>query len=546
MPSELIFSPKQNRILGSLATNDYSRLQDDLDLVQLELGQVLYESGDTFGYIYFPITCIVSLIFTTKKGGTAELAITGNDGLVGIPLVLGGDTTTHRVVVQSAGAAYRLKVEIVRWELDQGGELQHLALRYTQALMTQMAQSIVCNRFHTVDQQLCRWLLFSLDLLPSNHLNMTQELIANMLGVRREAVTEAAGKLQANGLIEYSRGHITVLDRPGLEARTCECYATVKSEYDRIFRLESDVRSSGRARPNPASVRNRAEARLLQSPHPEPKTAWDNAQLVHELQVHQIELEMSNEELRHAYEEADNLRERYADIYDFAPVGYVTLDPLGVIIDMNLAGAVLLGTKGSQKSRHRFAAFLKPSHVETFNRFVDEVLHTNKKLCCETVLASNTHRPETNIRIEAVPDADAHECRMVVIDTSGNATSIRHLSRRLTDSLTQRTNHMLFTFKSAADADLIMHEKDGKEILSLLGKNGEDARGIITVEQLPTAIATLRKAITTDKSKPRKAATNQSGDEPDNEQVNLAQRAAPFIEMLEHAAKADEPVIWGV
>jgi CRP-like cAMP-binding protein len=418
MPSTLIFSPKQNRILGALPTNDFARLQDDLDLVHLALGQVLYESGDTLGYVYFPVTCIVSLIFTTHKGATAELAITGNDGLVGIPLVLGGDTTTHRVVVQSAGAAYRLKVEVVRWELDQGGELQHLALRYTQALMTQMAQSIVCNRHHSVDQQLCRWLLLSLDLLPGNQLNMTQELIANMLGVRREAVTEAAGKLQAAGLIEYTRGRINVIDRPGLEARSCECYASVKVEYDRIFHLQSDVRGPSRPRPNPASVRKRAEARLLQSPHPEPITAWDNAQLVHELQVHQIELEMRNEELLHAYQEADNLRERYADIYDFAPVGYFTLDPLGVILDVNLAGAVLIGIKGSQKSRHRFAAFLRPDCVQDFNRFVDEVLHTKKKLFCETVLSANPHRSETSVRIEAVPDAEGHECRMVVIEAS--------------------------------------------------------------------------------------------------------------------------------
>jgi len=418
MPSELLYNPRQNRILGSLPTNDYSRLQDDLELVDLALGQVLYESGDTFGYIYFPVTSIVSLIFTTRKGGTAELAITGNDGLVGIPLVLGGKTTTHRVVVRSAGAAYRIKVEVVRWELDQGGELLHLALRYTQALMTQMAQSIVCNRFHTVDQQLCRWLLLTLDLLTDNQLNMTQELIANMLGVRREAVTEAAGKLQAAGLIEYSRGHITLLDRAGLEDRVCECYPAVRSEYERIFKLNSDGRASTRARPNPANLRNRAEARLLQSPHPEPKTAWDNAQLVHELQVHQVELEMHNEELRQAYEEADNLRERYADIYDFAPIGYFTLNPLGVIVDMNLAGAVLLGTKGSQKSRHRFAAFLMPEQVDDFNRFVDEVLHTKKKVVCQSVLAANPHRPATAIRIEAVPDADGQECRMVVIDIS--------------------------------------------------------------------------------------------------------------------------------
>ena len=163
MPHTLLPDPKQNRILAALSTNDFARLQDDLELVSLKVGQVLYDAGDSVGYVYFPLTCIVSLVFTTQKGSSAELAITGNEGLVGIPLVLGGDTTTHRVIVQNAGEAYRLKVEVIRWELDQGGDLQHLALRYTQALMTQMAQSVVCNRHHAVDQQLCRFLLLSLE-----------------------------------------------------------------------------------------------------------------------------------------------------------------------------------------------------------------------------------------------------------------------------------------------------------------------------------------------------------------------------------------------
>jgi len=418
MPSTVTYSPKQNRILGALSLNNFARLQDDFEPVDLKLGQVLYESGDTLSDVYFPITCIVSLIFTTLKGATAELAITGNDGLVGIPLVLGGDTTTHRVVVQSAGFAYRLRVETIRWELDQGGELQHLALRYTQALMTQMAQSVVCNRHHSVDQQLCRWLLLSLDRLPGNQLNMTQELIANMLGVRREAVTEAAGKLQAAGLIEYSRGHITIIDRPGVESRACECYATVKLEYDRIFLMKPELRVINRPRPNPSTLRKRAEARLLQAAVTVPTTDWDKARLLHELQVHQIELELHNEELRHAYGEADALRERYADIYDFAPVAYFTLDPLGVIVDVNLAGAMLLGIKGSQKSRHRFAAFISADHLGAFNHFVDEVLHTNQKMGCETVLTANAQRPETTIRIKAVPDESRRECRMVVMETS--------------------------------------------------------------------------------------------------------------------------------
>lgn len=414
-----IFSPAQNRILGALSAKDIGHLQDDLELIHLKFGEILYESGDPLGYIYFPVSCIVSLIFTTCKGSTAELSITGNDGLVGIPLVLGGETTTHRVVVQSAGAAYRIRVEIMRWELDQGGALQRLALRYIQALMTQMAQSIVCNRHHAVDQQLCRWLLLSLDLLPGNQLIMTQEMIANMLGVRREAVTEAAGKLQLAGLIEYSRGHITVNNRPGLEERVCECYATVKTEYNRIFQIEPDLRVNGRPRPNPATLRKRAEARLQQFPQAVAKTGWDNTQLVYELQVHQIELEMRNEELRHAYEEADALRERYADIYDFAPVGYFTLDPLGVILDVNLAGAMLLGIKGSQRNRHRFATHVRADLIKDFNQFVDDVLHTKKKRVFETVLAATAHRPEIAVKIEAVPDERERECRMVVIDISG-------------------------------------------------------------------------------------------------------------------------------
>lgn len=441
MPSELTCCPKQNRILRSLTPDGYARLQDDLDLVHLERGQVLYEPGDTSGYVYFPITCIVSLVFTTQKGGTAELATIGNEGLVGLPFVLGGQTTTHQVVVLSAGAAYRLKVEVFRWELEQSGEFQQLALRFMQALMTRMAQGIVCNRFHTVDQQLCRLLLAKLDRLPDNKLNLTQELIANLLGVRREAVTEAAGKLQAAGLIKYSRGQITVVDRSGLESRSCECYETVKSEYDRIFLMKNDVRGAAQPRPNPVSLRQRAEARLQQTPHPEPKTDWDNARLVHELQVHQIELEMRNDELRQAYEEADRLRERYADYYNFAPVGHLTLDPRGVITDMNLAGAVLLGTKGSQKGRRRFADFLEPEQAGKFDGFVHEVLQTGKKLRCVAMLTANAHRPATGIRIEAVPDDDGRECRVAIIETvvsdnsQGPIASRRIGSRRVSDRI---------------------------------------------------------------------------------------------------------------
>jgi len=213
----------------------FEKLLPALEGVKLALGQAVYESGGAQGHVYFPTTSIVSLLYVLADGASAEIAVTGNEGLVGIALFMGGETTPSRAVVQSAGHGYRLKASVLKREFERGGALQHLVLRYTQALITQMTQTAVCNRHHAVDQQLCRWLLLSLDRLRGNELVMTQELIANMLGVRREGVTEAAGKLQAEGLIEYSRGRIRVLDRPRLEARVCECYAVVKKEYDRLL-----------------------------------------------------------------------------------------------------------------------------------------------------------------------------------------------------------------------------------------------------------------------------------------------------------------------
>jgi len=228
-------TPMQNHLLAALPADDYTRLLPYLEFIPMPLGWVVYESGDQMGFLYFPTTSIVSLLYVMESGASAEIAITGNEGLIGISLFMGGESTPSRAVVQSAGYGYRLKASILKREFALGGNLQHLALRYTQALLTQMAQTAVCNRHHSVDQQLCRWLLLSLDRLTSNELRMTQELIANMLGVRREGVTEAAGHLQADGLIHYSRGKITVLDRPKLERRVCECYAVVKKEFDRLL-----------------------------------------------------------------------------------------------------------------------------------------------------------------------------------------------------------------------------------------------------------------------------------------------------------------------
>ena len=227
--------PKTNHLLGALPSADLQRWLPQLEAVEMPLGHVLYESGRTLSHVYFPTTAIVSLLYVMENGASAEIAVVGNEGVVGISLFMGGESTPSRAVVQSAGQGLRLRSNAIKDEFEQAGPVMHLLLRYTQALITQMAQTAVCNRHHSLDQQLCRWLLLSLDRLRGNELVMTQELIANMLGVRREGVTEGALRLQKLGLIRYSRGRITVLDRPALENRTCECYAVVKKEYDRLL-----------------------------------------------------------------------------------------------------------------------------------------------------------------------------------------------------------------------------------------------------------------------------------------------------------------------
>jgi CRP-like cAMP-binding protein len=226
---------RQNQLLASLPDAEWERWSPRLEPVDLPLGKVLYESGRKQGHVYFPLDAIVSLLYVMEDGASAEIAVVGNEGVVGVSLFMGGQSTPSRAVVQSAGRGVRLAADHVMSEFERSGPVLHLLLRYTQALITQMAQTAVCNRHHSLDQQLCRWLLLSLDRLAGNELVMTQELIASMLGVRREGVTEAAGHLQQAGLIAYHRGHIRVLDRARLEKRCCECYAVVKAEYDRLL-----------------------------------------------------------------------------------------------------------------------------------------------------------------------------------------------------------------------------------------------------------------------------------------------------------------------
>jgi CRP-like cAMP-binding protein len=226
---------KQNKLLAALSAAEIGRLKPHLELVTMPLGDVVYESGRQIDHVYFPTNCIVSLLYVLENGASAEIAVVGNEGVVGISLFMGGESTPSRAVVQSAGQAFRLAARFMQEEFKRGGAMQHLLLRYTQALITQMAQTAVCNRHHSVDQQLCRWLLLSADRLPTPEIRMTQELIANMLGVRREGVTEAAGKLQREGVISYRRGHIKLLDRPKLERMACECYEVVRRESERLL-----------------------------------------------------------------------------------------------------------------------------------------------------------------------------------------------------------------------------------------------------------------------------------------------------------------------
>ncbi|MFZ2404626.1 MAG: Crp/Fnr family transcriptional regulator [Methylobacter sp.] len=255
----------QNHLLNSLAPTEYERIAPHLELVAIPLGDILYEPGDALRYAYFPTTGIVSLLYVMESGAPAEIAMVGNDGIIGVSLFMGGGTMPNRAVVRNAGYAYRIRAQILMKEFNRfggyrNGALHDLLLRYTQALITQIAQTAACNRHHFVDQQLCRWLLLSIDRLPSNELVMTQELIANMLGVRREGVTEAAGKLQQAGLINCRRGHITVLDRQGLEERVCECYHVVKKEFSRL--LPSEQLSSPDSGSNQPAARLRFGKRL--------------------------------------------------------------------------------------------------------------------------------------------------------------------------------------------------------------------------------------------------------------------------------------------
>jgi PAS domain-containing protein len=415
-----------NFILTSLNTTERTRLQNDLELVSLAAGEVLQNAGEVLRKVYFPANCIISLLATTRDGASTELAMVGNEGMAGVSLALGDTVASHRVVVQSAGHAYRLDAGIMHWELAQGGLLQRLVLRYAKALLAQIGQNFVCAGQHPMEQQICRWLLLCQDRQPDAAISMTQDRLAGLLGVRREIVMLAAGRLQAAGLIAYHRGRISIIEQAGLAAAGCECHGVIHREYARYFQAMMQSSPPSPFRSHPASLRQSALARWRDLPAAAEDPA-ESAEVHHELEIRKIELEISNEALHQAIDAADALSERYADIYDFAPIGYFTLDAAGNILDLNLAGAILLGLKRSQKNRQRFVSYLAPESQAAFGEFVDKVLHEKTPNLCEIELAASALRPASTVRIEAVPDEDGKECRMVLMDITEQRNALRAL-----------------------------------------------------------------------------------------------------------------------
>jgi CRP-like cAMP-binding protein len=373
-------SARRNDILAALPILDYANLCDNLESVDLMSGQVIDEPGTSFGFVYFPVTCTVSLVSSTQDGEMSELAITGREGLVGVASVLGMPTMNHRAMVMCAGQAYRMSAHAFESATAQSETFRRLTLRYVQALMTQMAQSIVCSRHHSVLQRLSFWLLFNQDRAASDELKVTHEVIAHMLGVRRESITQAAGLLQTSGWIRTSRGKIRIENSIGLRGRACECYGLMNTEYARLNQpmMPSLKAINARSTPWPAQV-HRADEDIA------------------------LPLELAPDR-------------KYADIFDFAPVGLLSVDGQGQMLEVNMAAAILLGVQRSQSAYHLFIDFLTSDSREEFRRFHAEVMTGKCRRHCELKLAATAQRPLMVVRIDATVDEDGLENRMVMFD----------------------------------------------------------------------------------------------------------------------------------
>ncbi len=366
-------SARQNRILAGIPLSHYARIAEHLKPVDWASGQVVCEPGDTLEFVYFPTSCTTSLVSHTQDGDSSELAMIGRDGMVGVPLALGSPSMNHRVVVQCSGEAYRMPAHVFVEELTRCSELQQLALCYVQVLIIQMSQSIVCTGHHSVIERLCYWLLVNQEAVSSDQLCVTHEMISNMLGVRRESVTQALGKLQTMGHVSSGRGKIAILHRDGLASGVCECFSLVSAEKKRLF-----------------------EQALNMADRP-PVAYADHV------------LSMAGDGTR---------LQKYQDAYDFAPVGFVSLDTQGQVIQTNLAGAILLDIQRSQSQLKHFLDFIVPSDQARFADFHQEVLSGKCRRHCELTLCATDHRGEMVVRIDATLDDEGDECQLVLIDVT--------------------------------------------------------------------------------------------------------------------------------
>ena len=391
-------SARQNDILAALPILDYASIADDLESVDLVSGQVIDEPGLVSSSVYFPVSCTASLVSSTQDGEMSELAITGHEGLVGVASVLGMPAVNHRVVVMCAGQAYRMPASAFEDALARSEPFRRLALRYVQALMAQMAQSIVCSRHHSVLQRLSFWLLFNQDRSANGQLKVTHETIAHMLGVRRESITQAAGLLQSYGWIRTSRGKIAIEDSHGLDSCACECYGLVKAEYTRLQQTVQQPMSLGQdgsdGMPRSFNAQGTPQGGADAST---PSAAVDR---------------------------------KYADIYDFAPVGLLSVDLQGRILEANMAGAILLGIQRSQSSGHVFTDFLTDESREAFLTFHAEVMSGKCRRHCELTLKATSQRPCMVVRVDATVDEDGLENRMVMFDITEQVQQAQALAAR--------------------------------------------------------------------------------------------------------------------
>jgi PAS domain S-box-containing protein len=422
-------APKQNQLLAALKHEEFMRLEHVLEPVEFAPGQMIYRAGEVIDSLYFPITLAASISVSGGNGESTSLAIVGKDGVLGFSAASGSERTPYDILAINRGIAIRLRRELAEWEFDQHSSLLWLVLRYGDVASFSFAQTAICNQQHSVEQRLCRWFLGIADKSRQSSFTLTHAFMAGQLGVRRAAISEAAAALQTAAAIEYSRGKVILLDLAKLRQRACTCGDSVREDQQQLPFSPVDTRWRYRLRPDPLSMRQLAEVRARQSGIPKPSSLSDYGRLVAELEVRKHMHDIQMEELIESYAEADRLRERYADIYDFAPVAYVSVDALGVLKQANLSAAILLGIKRSEASRHRFVDSVVAGQRESFIDFLKRVLDNNGHLRIEISLAATDHRPEALVIIDGIADEAEAECRMVITDVTKEKTYAQSLRR---------------------------------------------------------------------------------------------------------------------